>query len=134
MVSRGEHRGGTGGGGVRKLVWLAEQLFTSLSFSLSPPLFLAPSLYSALYSAEMTGGKLYCSEFVSIGAPLRGEAGGRAERALSQRPRLPAPPPPLHSILPTSPPPLPLLLPLPPKAFSSSLALKFKFKALILKG
>lgn len=99
MVSRGNT--GEVGGGVRKLVWLAEQLFTSLSF-LSPPLFLAPSLYSALYSAEMTGGKLYCSEFVSIGAPLRGEAGGRAERALSQRPRLLAPLPP-PSLLPTYP-------------------------------
>lgn len=107
MVSRGntgEVCGGGGGG--RKLVWLAEQLFTSLSFSL--PLFLAPSLYSALYSAEMTGGKLYCSEFVSIGAPLRGEAGGRAERALSQRPQLRAPLPP-PSFPPTPSPLLPLL-------------------------
>jgi len=102
--------------GVRKLVWLAEQLFTSLSpsLSLSLPLFLSPSLYSALYSAEMTGGKLYCSEFVSIGAPLRGEAGGRAEQALSQRPRLqqPAPPPPAPSCpslpsFPSHPPPPP---------------------------
>lgn len=66
-------------------------LASGTAFHLSLPLFFSPSLssfspslYSALYSAEMTGGKLYCSEFVSIGAPLRGEAGGRAEQALSQ--------------------------------------------------
>lgn len=56
--------------GVRKLVWLAEQL---LSLPSTPSLAPHPSLpRSALYSVEMTGGKLYCSEFVSIGAPQRG--------------------------------------------------------------
>ncbi|CAB1427085.1 unnamed protein product [Pleuronectes platessa] len=68
-----------------------------------PPLYLYHYIHLSL---EMTGGKLYCSEFVSIGAPLRGEAGGRAEPALLQRLWLqhpPAPPPP--PLLFTSPPP-----------------------------
>lgn len=55
------------------MVWLAEQFFT-------PPSPFLP------HSAEMTGRKLYCSEFVSIGAPHRGCTDPRASEALSQRP------------------------------------------------
>lgn len=98
--------------GVRKLVWLAEQLFTSLSLFLPLP----PSLHSALYSAEMTGGKLYCSELVSIGAPPRGETGGRGEQALFATTAPPSTycPPSLHYFLQSVRPPHPPFGPSPP--------------------
>lgn len=57
---------GWGGGGCRKSVWLAEQLFTYLSLSLS----LSP--YCFVFCGD-DRGKLYCSESVSIGALGRGE-------------------------------------------------------------
>lgn len=54
------------GGGCRKSVWLAEQLFTYLTLSLS----LSP--YCFVFCGD-DRGKLYCSESVSIGALGRGE-------------------------------------------------------------
>lgn len=122
-----EEDGGGGGEEIGLASGTAFHLSLSPSLFLSLPLFLPP-LYSALYSAEMTGGKLYCSEFVSIGALPRGEAGGRTHRALSQRRQLPL------AAAPSLLPPFPLSSHNPSFSFyppARRLVLKFKFSVLL---
>lgn len=126
MVSRGN----TGEvGGVRKLVWLAEQLFTSLSFS--PSLSRSLSLFCFVFCRDDRGKALLLRVCIDRGPSKGGGRGTRRAGPFSTTAAPSAPPPPPPYFPPT---PSPLSPPASSEPFSSLLTLKFKFKALILKG
>lgn len=97
MVSRGN----TGEvGGVRKLVWLAEQLFTSLSFSLSPSLSRSLSLFCFVFCRDDRGKALLLRVCIDRGPSKGGGRGTRRAGPFSTTAATSAPSP---SILPTYP-------------------------------